>query len=33
MDEVDYSRRAGRNVVTVTKRLEQTDDSDTGGDA
>jgi sigma-B regulation protein RsbU (phosphoserine phosphatase) len=22
MDEVDYSRRAGRNVVTVTKRLE-----------
>ena len=39
MDEVDYSRRAGRNVVTVTKRLEPPDsdksenDSDTGGTA
>jgi sigma-B regulation protein RsbU (phosphoserine phosphatase) len=30
MDEVDYSRRGGRNVVTVTKRLEpEASDTDT----
>jgi sigma-B regulation protein RsbU (phosphoserine phosphatase) len=35
MDEVDYTRRAGRNVVTLTKRLdvEASGDTDTGGQA
>jgi sigma-B regulation protein RsbU (phosphoserine phosphatase) len=32
MDEVDYNRRAGRNVVTVIKRLDPERDSDAEGE-